>query len=394
MRQPDDAPLPALDLRLTQEDLDNLYEHAPCGYCSCLPDGTLVKLNHTLLDWLDYQPQELVARRRLPDLFTIGGRLHFETHCAPLLVLAGEVREISYLLRRRDGSTLPVLLSATTQRDEHGQPLVLRVMLFNITERRRYEQELLRAKAEAEDQRELLRVQNEQLIRTNSDLDTFVYTASHDLRQPINNLAGLFDELRQSATFQDPSAGHMLELVDSAIEQLRDTIAGLTAVVQLPRLAAAAPAEAVALHPFTDEIIRGLSSPNAEFTLNFSALPALHLPRTSLSSILLNLLSNALQYAQPGRAARVTVASALVGSEAMLSVADNGRGINLTRHSGELFQLFRRFHPDVPGTGVGLFLVKRLVTQAGGRLEVSSTVGEGTTFRLFLPQPGVTTAGA
>ena len=121
MIAPDHEPLPTLDLRLTQENLDDLYEHAPCGYCSCLPDGTLVKLNRTLLDWLGYQPQELVARLRLPDLFTMGGRLHFETHCAPLLVLAGEVREISYLLRRRDGSTLPVLLSATVQRDEHSR---------------------------------------------------------------------------------------------------------------------------------------------------------------------------------------------------------------------------------------------------------------------------------
>ena len=260
-------------------------------------------------------------------------------------------------------------------------------MLFNITERRRYEQELLRAKADAEEQREQLRLQNEQLLRTNSDLDTFVYTASHDLRQPINNLAGLFDELRRSATFADPSAGHMLGLVDSALEQLRETIEGLTAVVQLPRLVEAAPAEAIALRPFTEEIVRSLPTSAAQFVLDFSALPALHLPRTSLSSILLNLLSNAVQYAQPGRAARVSVASALVDGEAVLSVADNGRGINLARHTGELFQLFRRFHPDVPGTGVGLFLVKRLVTQAGGRLEVSSAVGEGTTFRVVLPQP-------
>src|SRR6476469_3820564 len=163
--------LPPHDLRLTEERLEDLYDRAPCGYCSCLPDGTLVKLNQTLLDWLGYQFQELVAQRRLPDLFTLGGRLHYETYCVPLLALAGEVREISYLLRRRDGGTLPVLLSAVVQPDEAGQPLVMRVTLFDITERRRFEQELLRAKAEAENQREQLRVQNAQLTRTNADLD-------------------------------------------------------------------------------------------------------------------------------------------------------------------------------------------------------------------------------
>lgn len=379
--------LPPHDLRLTEERLEDLYDLAPCGYCSCLPDGTLIKLNQTLLNWLGYQRPELVARLRLPDLLTLGGRLHYETHCTPLLVLAGEVREISYLLRRRDGSTLAVLLNAVVHRDEAGQPLVMRVTLFDITERRRYEQELLRAKAEAEYQREQLRVQNEQLSRTNADLDAFVYTASHDLKSPINNLSGLFDELRRTATFHDPAADQMLGLIDGALVQLRDTIEELAAVVKQQRLAEVLPAELVELQPFTEEIIRGLMPHEADFTLNFGALPALRMARASLHSILLNLLSNGLRFTQPGQRPRIAVCSTWEDGNAILSVEDNGRGIDLGRYRHELFQLFRRFHPEVPGTGVGLFLVNRLVTQAGGRIDVSSTVGKGTVFRLILPQP-------
>ena len=390
MSEADYKTLPELDLRLTEENLDDLYEHAPCGYCSCLPDGTLVKLNQTLLGWLGYRREELVARQSLQQLLTIGGRLHYEMHGVPLLLLQGHVREMSYSLRGKDGRTIPVLLNAVLLRGSNDEPLVVRVTLFDITDRRKYEQELLRTKAQAEEQREQLRTQNEQLTRINADLDNFVYTASHDLKQPVHNLAGLFQEFERSATFHDPAAAGMVDMFHEALQQLLGTIDGLTEVVQQQRQLDEAPVEAVALQPFTEEVIRGLpqlpGQPEAEFTLDFAALPSLRLPRTALQSVLYNLLSNALKYAEPGRAPRIAVRTALVEGTPVLSVQDNGRGIDLKRYGGELFQLFRRFHPEVAGSGVGLYLVNRLVKQVGGRVEVDSVVGEGTTFRVFLPQ--------
>ena len=384
MHKVDHDIMPALDLRLTAENPDDFYEHAPCGYCSCLPDGTLVKLNQTLLGWLGYTRQEVVACLTLPQLLTVGGRLHYEMHCAPLLLLQGQVREVSYSLRRHDGSTLPVLLNAVLQRDTDGQPLVVRVTLFDITDRRKYEQELLRAKGQAEEQREQLRAQNEQLTRINADLDSFVYTASHDLKQPVHNLAGLFEELNRNATFHDPAAAAMMGMVREAMQQILSTIEGLAAVVQQQRQPEPGPVEAVEVRPLVEEIIRSLAPPEAVFTLDFASVPVLRMSRAGLHSVLTNLLSNALKYAEPGRNPRIVVSTALVDGQPVLSVQDNGRGLDLARHGGELFQLFRRFHPEVAGSGVGLYLVNRLVHQAGGRVEVASTVGESTTFRLYL----------
>ncbi|GAA4353127.1 hypothetical protein GCM10023185_13460 [Hymenobacter saemangeumensis] len=397
MSAPDDEPLPELDLRLTQEDPDDLYEYAPCGYCSCLPDGTLVKLNHTLLDWLGYRREELVARKSLPQLLTTGGRLHYETYAVPLLLLQGQVREFSYQLRRKDGSTLPVLLNATLVRDANTLPLVVRVTLFDITDRRQYEQELLRAKAVAEQQREqLARVneqltaKNEQLTRINADLDSFVYTASHDLKQPIHNMAGLFAELKRAATFHDPEAAGMVQMFDTALQQILTTIDGLTQVVQLQRELEQVPQEIIVLTPFIGEIIRSLQVSSRErqatFALDFEAAPRLRMTRPGLHSMLYNLLSNALRYADPLRRPHVQVSTAPADHGIVLTVQDNGRGIDLERYGRELFQLFRRFHPDVPGSGMGLYLVNRLAHQAGGHVEVSSTPGQGTTFRIYLPQ--------
>ncbi|GAB2793849.1 PAS domain S-box-containing protein [Hymenobacter luteus] len=390
-----DEPLPELDLRLTQENLEDLYEHAPCGYCSCLPDGTLVKLNQTLLGWLGYTAPELVARQCLQQLFTVGGRLHYEMYCAPLLLLQNQVRELSYLLRRKDGTTLPVLMSAVLLRDTNGQPLVVRVTLFDITERRKYEQELLRARQHADEQREQLARaneeltrKNEQLSRINADLDSFVYTASHDLKQPIDNMTGLFQELRRTVRFPDAEAVPMLDMFAEALQQILSTIQGLTEVVQLQRQLEQVPTETIELRSFTEEIVRSLqqrlSEPAATFALDFQAAPTVRMTRSSLHSMLYNLLSNSLRYAQPGRPPHVRVSSAHVGNALVLSVQDNGRGIDLVRYEQELFQLFRRFHPEVAGSGMGLYLVNRLVNQAGGRIEVESTVGKGTTFRVFL----------
>ncbi|HEX8426857.1 PAS domain-containing sensor histidine kinase [Hymenobacter sp.] len=395
MSDADDEQLPELDLRLTEENLSEFYEHAPCGYCSCLPDGTLIKVNQTLLDWLGYTRQELVARQCLQHLLTIGGRLHYETHCAPLLLLQGQVREISYSLRRKAGSTLPVLMNAKLLRDDHDKPLVVRVTLFDITDRRKYEHELLRAKVQAEEQREqlaqankLLVVKNEQLTRINADLDSFVYTASHDLKQPIDNMVGLFGELKRSVTFHDPVATTMVGMFDEALQQILSTIAGLTAVVQQQRELEQVVEETVALQPLTEEIVRSLQphEQSAAFTLDFTAVPTLRMTRPSLHSMLYNLLSNALKYAEPSRRPSIEVSTALVDGAPVLSVQDNGRGINLERHGPELFQLFRRFHPEVEGTGMGLYLVNRLVHQAGGHVEVDSAVGQGSTFRIYLPR--------
>ncbi|WP_133272537.1 PAS domain-containing sensor histidine kinase [Hymenobacter radiodurans] len=388
MSEADEKPLPELDLRLTEENPDDLYEHAPCGYCSCLPDGTLVKLNQTLLDLLGYTRQELVARLCLQELFTIGGRLHYEMHCAPLLILQGQVRELSYSLRRKDGTTLPVLMNAVLRRDTDGNPLLIRVTLFDITDRRKYEDELLRAKEEAEKQQELLQRQNEQLTRINADLDGFVYTASHDLKQPIHNMAGLLAEFKSIATFHDPEADKMIGMFDQALQQILKTIEGLTEVVQRPRELEQAATEAVDLLPFSEEIVRSLQPREVKdvFTLDFTALPTLRIARTALQSILYNLLSNALKYAEPGRPPRIRVSTRLENGVAVLSVQDNGRGINIERHRSHLFQLFRRFHPEVEGVGIGLYLVNRLVAQAGGQIEVESAEGQGTTFHLYLPQ--------
>ena len=230
---------------------------------------------------------------------------------------------------------------------------------------------------------------NQQLARTNADLDNFVYAASHDLKQPVNNLRGLFEELRDSADFRDPAAPRMWQLADDSLRVLATTITDLATVVQVERQPLAPAAEQVPLADVLADVRQALHpqvlETQAEVQLDCAALPSVWYAPANLRTILLNLLGNALKYRHPGRPPLVRVRAYPRAGRPVLEVQDNGLGIDLKAHGAELFQLFRRFHPEAaPGTGVGLFLVNRLVQAQGGHIEVASQPGVGTTFSVAL----------
>ena len=145
------TPRPDDDAALLEDSAEDLYEHAPCGYLSTLPDGTIVRVNQTFLD-LDRatRASELVGRAPVHDLLTAGGRIYHETHYAPLLRMQGSVREIALDMVRADGSRLPVLVNSQLRTGEDGRPLVVRTTVFDATDRKEYERELLAARRRAE----------------------------------------------------------------------------------------------------------------------------------------------------------------------------------------------------------------------------------------------------
>ena len=233
-----------------------------------------------------------------------------------------------------------------------------------------------------------LRESNRQLAQANADLDNFVYAASHDLKLPLTNLTGLFAELRRGVTFADPKEeGLLVPLIEQALHQLGSTLDDLATLGQAQQ-AAGVPAETVDLAALVEDVLHTLEpqvrAAQARVTTDFAARPTLAYSRAGLHTVLLNLLSNALQYADPARPARIHLSLGLDAGQHVLWVQDNGLGFDAVRHGPELFQLFRRFHAHVEGTGVGLYLVNRIVQAHGGRIEVESQVGEGTTFRVYL----------
>ena len=131
---------------LDEDTAEALFEDAPCGYISTTPDGTFLRVNRTFEELSGRMRDELIGRRRFQELLSPGGRIYHETHCAPLLRMQGTIREIALEVVRGDGSRRPVLVSSVMRYDDDGRPAGVRTMVLEAVDRRRYEEELLRAR--------------------------------------------------------------------------------------------------------------------------------------------------------------------------------------------------------------------------------------------------------
>ncbi|MEU7426363.1 SpoIIE family protein phosphatase [Streptomyces sp. NPDC040750] len=139
---------------LLEDSAEQLYESAPCGYLSTLMDGTIAKINSTLLGWLGLEREAVVGRMRFTDLLTVGGKLYHETHFAPLLRMRGEISGIALEIKQAGGTRIPVLVSSVVKQGTSGEPLLIRTTVFDARDRRAYEEELLRGRKAAEEARE------------------------------------------------------------------------------------------------------------------------------------------------------------------------------------------------------------------------------------------------
>lgn len=288
---------------------------------------------------------------------------------------------VIYRLRNIKGHYRWSIDAATPRFDAAGNYAGLVGVVLDVHEQQVAEQALQQLTAQ-------LQATNQQLVRSNLDLDNFVYAASHDLKQPVHNLDGLLDELLRSVQVVDPTEEQtLLPLIRQALRQLNDTIDELAALGQAQQ-AGTVPVETVSLAEVMTEVLRTLEpqvqAAQARITTDFAARPALAFPRANLRTVLLNLVSNALKFADPDRPARIHLAVQVADDQPVLMVQDNGLGFDAQKYGQELFHLFRRLHGHTPGSGVGLYLVNRIVQANGGHIQVESQEGKGAMFRVYL----------
>ena len=167
-----------------EEEAEDLYEHAPCGYLSTLPDGTIARVNQTFVDWTGRSREALLAGAKFQSLLSIGSRIYYETHYAPLLQMQGFANEIALEVTLADGRLLPVNANTRQRCDPDGTPLFNRITLFDSTDRRRYEREILLARRKAEE--------------NGKDKDAMLAMLSHDIRNPLQALITIVHLLDRS----------------------------------------------------------------------------------------------------------------------------------------------------------------------------------------------------
>ncbi len=264
--------------------------------------------------------------------------------------------------------------------DPQGKTEALLIFAVEVTELVNSRQKLAQINQE-------LSLKNGELTRINNDLDHFVYTASHDLRAPIANLEGLIRALNKQLTTQlAPDEQMLLQYVGETIDKLKQTISDLTEITKVQKAIQESP-EPLSfqniLHDVLEDIKSLLDESGAQIITQF-AVPEIQYARKNLRSILYNLLSNAVKYRDPLRPAQVLIKTESTPEGVVLTIQDNGLGIAENKQH-KLFTMFQRLHVHVEGTGIGLYIVKRIIENNGGRIEVASQPGVGTLFTITFP---------
>lgn len=226
---------------------------------------------------------------------------------------------------------------------------------------------------------------NSELIDQNNDLLQFSYSVSHNLRGPVASLLGLV-HLAQRETVTDEMR-ILMDHINKSAESLDMTIKDLNSIIELKNTIAKE--RQLVFLPVEIEHVkvmlrREIEDHQALVETDFVAGEIVYSVKPMVSSILYNLISNAIKYRDPVRLPKVKISTHKQEGFLRIDIADNGLGIDTDKFKEKLFGMYKRFHTHIEGKGLGLFLVKLQAESLGGKIEVQSTLGLGTTFSVYI----------
>jgi len=222
------------------------------------------------------------------------------------------------------------------------------------------------------------------IIQRNKDLEQFAYIVSHNLRLPVANIIGLTEVLKNEELTDLLRREFVSSIYDSA-QKLDDVVKDLNHVLTV-RWEVDKNKDFVHFQSLVDDIsdsIRNIiESSGAEVITDFAEAEGLFTLKGYLYSVFYNLISNSIKYRKADVRLRILIQSHKKDGKVVLEFTDNGSGIDLNKHQSNLFGLYKRFHQNIEGKGMGLYMVKSQVESLGGKISVTSNLDVGTTFRI------------
>lgn len=241
------------------------------------------------------------------------------------------------------------------------------------------------AKKELADSRRSLELRNIELLKINNDLDNFIYTASHDLKAPISNIEGLLHAYMMDGSF-DEEQQSLIDMMLFSIERFKTTIKDLTEISKVQRGGNLEP-EVLTFSEIYNEVILDIRElvkiSNDPVIVTDFKVDTIKYSRKNLRSIIYNLLSNALKYSSFERRPEIHLSTEPSDDFVLLTISDNGLGVS-PENQHKIFNMFERAHQHVEGSGIGLYIIKRIIENSGGKIELQSREGVGTTFNVYL----------
>ncbi len=373
-------------LQETFADLVDLYHNAPCGYHSLDEQGVYISVNDTELTMLGYTREELIGRKNIRDLMTKESQDRFSA-TANLLARTGRMRDAEYVFLCKDGSRLPVVLHTDVAYSANGNFLYTRSTLFDDTERKRREQQILLLNRHY--WAELAHRADEAEAATRAK-SAFLANMSHEIRTPMNAILGFTHLIHRST--DNPDHLDKLEKISTAANHLLSVINGILDLSKIESGRFQLEVSNFSFDTMLSKIVSMLGARLREKGLSLQIdrgdLPEwLYGDFTRLSQILLNYLDNAVKFTEQGiitlraRVLDISNSDLFVRFE----VQDTGIGIEPDK-CALIFSAFEQADSSIArrygGTGLGLAINRRLVGLMGGETGVESMLGVGSTFWL------------
>lgn len=377
-------------LNKANEELRAIFDAGPISIIGTDMNGIITHFNQGAETLLQYSATEMIGKKTpeiihlreeveqhgkvLSDLFgiTISGFDVFVEHARRD---SFESMEWTYI--RKDGSQFPVQLITTAIKDENGKINGFLGVATDISETVYNRKKIIETKENLEALTKKLKNQNRQLA-------DFAHITSHNLRSPVGNLQTLSRFYKEAKSEQERS--ELFEKFEIVIDHLSSTLNTMVEVIQTTDDSTKATQELSFEETLnkTQEIISSqISQSGAIIKSDFSKAATVIYNDIYLDSIFLNLISNAIKYKSEDRVPEIYLESKIEDGKTILSISDNGLGINMERHGHKLFGLNKVFHSHPEAKGVGLYMTKIQIEAMGGSISASSEVGVGTTFTVI-----------
>jgi PAS domain S-box-containing protein len=359
----------------TLQEIEYLYNNVNCGYHSLDDHGRIIRMNQTELNWLGYRLEEVVGKLTLADIIVPEEVPEFREKF-PLFMKDGAICNMKHHYVRKDGTTFPVLINSTAIYDEQHHYIMSRATVIDVSDQEEAERKLIEA--------------NSKLLYFNEEKNHFLGIAAHDLRTPLNTILGLITLFKLKNENLTADQLEYLQYMEKSCVSMQLLINDLLDINRIEQGLNTLHPSQVSLIALLDQQLHAFKeiAKKKDISLILEDSPDVMLTTDpeALCRVFENLLSNAIKFSQQHTAVTIRVTNHR--THVSVDIIDHGPGI-LKEEMGMLFNKFQRLSARPTGgessSGLGLSIVKELITTLQGKITVESEINKGTTFTIELP---------
>lgn len=335
--------------------------------------GIITHVNDNFCKISKYSTKELIGQ----DHRIINSGYHSKEFIKELwkTIANGKVWKGELKNRAKDGSTYWVDTTIVPFLNQAGKPYQYVAIRSDITERKEGEKQIKKSNLKAIEHAQILELKNTQLV-------DFCNIVSHNLRAPLINISMLVDYLEQSE--DEIERKEVLTKIKPVVNHLMDVFNELVESIQVKQ-DTEVKSDPIVLKDCLEKVLRGFETQIQEYEatiqIDLNEAATIYFPQKYMESILSNLISNALKYRSPDKKPIITIKTKKeTKNKVILSVSDNGLGIDLVLHKDQIFKIRKTFHRHPDAKGFGLFMTKTQVEAMNGKIWAESQPEKGSTF--------------